>query len=511
MMEPGSRGPPTPPTLRCAISGEATRNAVISRKSGTIYEKGLIEKALSQNGGICPKTGTALSTEDLVRVQTEDGAEDKERTGEDGVGAALGFLQEAWDGKVLELHEARKMLAKTREELGAALYRCEAGEAVVAGLRREIAELRGRVREGVENGEKVGEKEMDGGTGKEERVEKMDAEILKRAMEMGKRLQQERKTRTRPMDYVTGAEVGGFGVGAVGRVGEDGEVVCDVVVEGVVEGMVGVGRCLQRVDLGKMERVGKRVEVGKDALIRVRGFGNGRVIAGERARMGIWGWEDGKYVAKGAVEIPEEDLSDVDRHCLDGVVLTGRQGGEWHWRDFNNDGRIVASGKAKPGLSVIRSHPDGMIFATGGTGGSCVEMWDAASGECVARLEEGVGAVMELIMSEKGYYMGICAGETVRIWDLRKPAVVGVVGGVGQVQGACFDDAGEFGCVVGGGRVALYTAKKKARVVRDGIGIEEGLIGGGFGGRVGCAWGVLGREVLVGGNAHLIKFCPTNQ
>lgn len=51
-----------------SVSGEVPQEPVVSKASGLLFEKRLIEKAIKDQGK-CPVTGEALSVEDLLQVQ----------------------------------------------------------------------------------------------------------------------------------------------------------------------------------------------------------------------------------------------------------------------------------------------------------------------------------------------------------------------------------------------------------------------------------------------------------
>lgn len=57
-------------SLFCAISGQPPLHPVLSIKSGTVYEKSLIQKYLQDNAGKDPITGDQLQDDDLVDIKT---------------------------------------------------------------------------------------------------------------------------------------------------------------------------------------------------------------------------------------------------------------------------------------------------------------------------------------------------------------------------------------------------------------------------------------------------------
>jgi hypothetical protein len=54
--------------MNCTISGEVPEEPVVSKKSGHVYERRLIEKAIEQTGR-CPATGLELSRDGARRLR----------------------------------------------------------------------------------------------------------------------------------------------------------------------------------------------------------------------------------------------------------------------------------------------------------------------------------------------------------------------------------------------------------------------------------------------------------
>lgn len=57
--------------MYCTISGEVPQQPVISRLSGHLFEKRLIEKLLEVSNGICPATGAELKVSDLIAASCQ--------------------------------------------------------------------------------------------------------------------------------------------------------------------------------------------------------------------------------------------------------------------------------------------------------------------------------------------------------------------------------------------------------------------------------------------------------
>jgi pre-mRNA-processing factor 19 len=115
--------------MLCAISGEAPREPVASRKSGNIFEKRLIEAHIAENH-TDPVTGEELAAEDLIELKSPNVVTPR-APNFTSIPAMLSAFQNEWDALVLESHTLKQHLAQTRQELSLALYqRDDAREAL---------------------------------------------------------------------------------------------------------------------------------------------------------------------------------------------------------------------------------------------------------------------------------------------------------------------------------------------------------------------------------------------
>lgn len=134
--------PPHPHThtMLCAISGEAPREPVASRKSGNVFEKRLIEAHVSEHH-TDPVTGEELAVEDLLELKSPQVVTPRPPN-LTSIPALLSAFQNEWDAIVLETHTLKQQLAQTRQELSTALYQNDAATRVIARLARERDEAR---------------------------------------------------------------------------------------------------------------------------------------------------------------------------------------------------------------------------------------------------------------------------------------------------------------------------------------------------------------------------------
>lgn len=125
---------------------------------GVVYEKRLIEQYINEHGTE-PSTGDALTTDDLLAIQSSRVVRPRPPT-LTSIPALLATFQNEWDNLALETYNLKEQLARTREELATALYQHDAAVRVIARLTRERDEARDSlskvtVTDGTANGEEM--------------------------------------------------------------------------------------------------------------------------------------------------------------------------------------------------------------------------------------------------------------------------------------------------------------------------------------------------------------------
>lgn len=123
-----------------AVSGEAPQEPVVSKKSGVVYEKRLVEQYINEHGTE-PSSGEALTTDDLLSIHSSRIVRPRPPT-LTSIPALLATFQNEWDALALETYNLKEQLARTREELATALYQHDAAVRVVARLTKERDEAR---------------------------------------------------------------------------------------------------------------------------------------------------------------------------------------------------------------------------------------------------------------------------------------------------------------------------------------------------------------------------------
>jgi pre-mRNA-processing factor 19 len=126
--------------MLCAISGEAPKAPVASRKSGNVFERRLIEAHIADHH-TDPVTGEDLAVEDLIELKSPAIVTPRPPN-LTSIPSLLSAFQNEWDAIVLETYTLKKQLLQTRQELSTALYQNDAATRVIARLTRERDEAR---------------------------------------------------------------------------------------------------------------------------------------------------------------------------------------------------------------------------------------------------------------------------------------------------------------------------------------------------------------------------------
>ena len=136
----------------CSISGNPCEEPVVSKKTGHIFERSLIEKII-QSSGQCPLTGQSLTLEDIIPLQSMRwkfanfysfilaNKTGKPRPVEcSSIPKLLSVMKTEWDALVLECFTLKQQLEAVRQELSHALYQHDAACRVIARMLKEREE-----------------------------------------------------------------------------------------------------------------------------------------------------------------------------------------------------------------------------------------------------------------------------------------------------------------------------------------------------------------------------------
>ncbi|AQK65170.1 Pre-mRNA-processing factor 19 homolog 2 [Zea mays] len=124
----------------CAISGEVPDEPVVSKKSGLLFERRLIERYIEDHGK-CPATKEDLTMDDIVPVKTNTIVKPRPLQAA-SIPGLLGIFQNEWDALMLSNFALEQQLHTARQELSHALYQHDAACRVIARLKKERDDAR---------------------------------------------------------------------------------------------------------------------------------------------------------------------------------------------------------------------------------------------------------------------------------------------------------------------------------------------------------------------------------
>jgi len=415
----------------CSISGEVPQEPVVSKKSGRIFEKRLIEKAIETYGSD-PVTKEPLSLDDLLPIQVTKVVKPPRTTTNTSIPGLLQTFQNEWDSLMLETYNLKQQLDSVRQELSHSLYQHDAACRVIARLikerddaRRALSQVRGSGQ--TVNGEGGGES-MEG-------VENGITDDLKqRIKDRADELSKYRKKRAIPSTLATAEQIKDFvmksSASALHKASDPGITSLDIhpsdeitVTGGVDHNIVVYSLKTKKVTHHFETEHTKRVnEVLFVAPSNPTANGaredTGLVLscsADKTAKI----WKVGEGDSVHTIKVHSADVTGISVQPTGDFFVTASQDRTWGFHDLTS-GATLAQIQGESASRSVNFHPDGMIVGTGSEEG-VVQIWDIKTQKNVASFEGHKGKVVDISFSENGYYLATAAEDnTVRLWDLRK-------------------------------------------------------------------------------------------
>ncbi|KAL4868062.1 hypothetical protein BDV12DRAFT_170291 [Aspergillus spectabilis] len=417
--------------MLCAISGEAPQVPVVSPKSGSVFEKRLIEAYIAENGKD-PVTGEELSTDDLIEVKSQRVVRPRPPT-LTSIPSLLSVFQEEWDALALETYTLRQTLAQTRQELSAALYQHDAAVRVIARLAQERDEARDALSKVT-----VGAR-ASGATGDAMQVDQtgLPEQVLARVESTQASLSKSRRKRPVPEDWATSEAISAYKPtestdpfypgGKALSVNSSGD---SALVE-TAEGTVGVFSLSQKHIIHNLQSNGPVT----DAIWA----GEKAVVASSTGSVKVF--EGGKEVA--SFNLHAGAATGLALHATGNIVASVGVDKSYVLYDLTSNAAIMQNFSDASLLSV-QFHPDGHLLAAGGADGQ-IKIYDIKTGGVAANYDLA-GPVKRVLFSENGTFLAAVTENStmVSIWDLRSSKEVKVLETGSQVESIHWDYTGQF-------------------------------------------------------------------
>ncbi|KAL4816872.1 WD40-repeat-containing domain protein [Aspergillus spinulosporus] len=417
--------------MLCAISGEAPQEPVVSPKSGSVFEKRLVEAYIAENGKD-PVNGEELSTEDLIEVKTQRVVRPRPPT-LTSIPSLLSVFQEEWDALALETYTLRQTLAQTRQELSAALYQHDAAVRVIARLTKERDEARDAL-------SKVTVGARSSGTSAD--AMQVDSaglpdEVLARVENTQASLSKTRRKRPVPEGWATGEAISAYKPtestdafypgGKALSVNASGD---SILVE-TAEGTVGVFSLSQKQIIHTLQTNGR--------VTNVLWAGEKAVVASSTGSVKVF--ESGKEIAN--FNSHAGAATGLALHATGDIVASVGEDKSYVLYDLTTNG-VILQNFSNASLLSVQFHPDGHLLAAGGVDGQ-IKIYDIKTGALAATYDLS-GAVKRVFFSENGTYLAAVTENStmVSIWDLRSSKEIKVLETGSQVESIHWDYTGQF-------------------------------------------------------------------
>ncbi|KAL1888130.1 hypothetical protein Sste5346_009740 [Sporothrix stenoceras] len=422
--------------MLCAISGEAPEVPVVSKKTGTVYEKRLIEKYIEEHGKE-PGTDAELDVEDLLPLKAGRVVRPRPPT-LTSIPALLATFQNEWDSLALETYTLQEQLAQTRMELATALYQHDAAIRVIARVTKERDEAR----------QSLASVTVTAASGGDTDSMAVDNEELPSALsevvdETHKTLSKSRKKRGVPADWASNDDVAAFEPVAsedlpVSRAtsinveSADGQYAAIAGLDGTV--------AIFAVAAQKLERT---FEVGEPVTTALWTAGTRIVFGTTKGAVKIY--EAGAEVA--TLKSHAGAVTGLAVHPSGRILASVGADKTIALYDLDN-GTRVSRAHSTSSLTSCAFHPDGHLLAAGTSTTGEVQVYMTKTGELATSFVLGA-PVQALVFSENGYWIAATAkGQTtVTIFDLRKEgdAATAKVLDIGSaVSALSWDYSGQF-------------------------------------------------------------------
>ncbi|EER25133.1 hypothetical protein D8B26_007743 [Coccidioides posadasii str. Silveira] len=437
--------------MLCAISGEAPQVPVVSRKSGNVFEKRLIEAYIAEHGKE-PVTGEELTIDDLIELKSARVVRPRPPT-LTSIPSLLGVFQEEWDALALETYTLRQTLAQTRQELSTALYQHDAAVRVIARLRQERDAARdalSKISVGAGRAPAGGDAMQVDSTG-------LSPAVLARIEETQEKLSKTRRKRPIPEDWATSETIQKFKPVATSEslypggdslsLNESGELA----LVGGVDGVAGIYSLVDKAIVASLKGGGGEITdtmwVNDKAVIStstgsVKVFENGAEVASFNSHAGA--------------------VTALARHPTGDIVASVGVDKSYVLYDLSTS-TVVAQIFSDSALSCVQFHPDGHLVAAGAADGQ-IKIFDVKTGSNAASFTCS-GPLKTLFFSENGTWLASVTevSSSVSIWDLRKSEVVKVLEIGNRVDCLSWDYTGQFLLTGGPNGLTVQQYSKSAK------------------------------------------------
>ncbi|KAI3626449.1 hypothetical protein CBS9595_001810 [Malassezia furfur] len=405
------------------FSGEAPKEPVVSKKSGLLFEKRLIERYIDEHGKD-PITGEELSVDDLLPVKSSPHTAFPRPPSHTSVPSLLTALQNEYDAMVFETLALKKhALANVHASLGTASATDDVDMAP-AEAATDAA---------------------------------LPADLLTAIDETASALSSERRARIKrgaPEGYTTPASAASLqqvaSMTSVHGASAPGVTALDVSANGQLvltggkdKAVLVLDRASQKV-LSTFKGHTKPIHAVAFAARANPPVGAAAaelppppyaVSASADKTLRVYAAKDNNtYGLAHTLKGYADEVTGADIHPTDLLVGSASRDGSWALHALTSGERVLHVGAPDADddggyeYESFAFHPDGQLAATG-TAGGAIRVWDVKQGKQSAVFRGHDGAVHSLSFSPNGYLLAAASrgASVVKVWDLRKLEVARTV------------------------------------------------------------------------------------
>lgn len=425
--------------MNCSISGEVPDEPVVSKSSGLLFEKRLIERHI-MDFGKCPVTGEPLTLDDIVPIKT--GKIVKPRPVQAAsIPGMLGMFQNEWDGLMLSNFALEQQLHTARQELSHALYQHDAACRVIARLKKERDEARSILAQAERqfpistpnsvtanapvhsNGKRAADDEELAPNAKKLHPG-ISSSIISELTDCNAALSGKRKKREIPATLAsvdaleTYTQISSHPLNKTSKQGIIALDILhskDIIATGNIDTNAVIFDRPSGQVLATLSGHSKKV-----TSVKFVGQGESIITGSADKTVRLWqGSDDGHYNCKQILKDHSAEVEAVTVHATNNYFVTASLDGSWCFYELSSGTCLTQVSDSSEGYTSAAFHPDGLILGTGTTD-SLVKIWDVKSQANVAKFDGHVGHVTAISFSENGYYLATAAHDGVKLWDLRK-------------------------------------------------------------------------------------------
>ncbi|RMJ28604.1 cell cycle control protein [Aspergillus sp. HF37] len=437
--------------MLCAISGEAPQAPVVSPKSGSVFEKRLIEAYISDNGKD-PVNGEELSADDLIEVKSQRVVRPRAPT-LTSIPSLLSVFQEEWDALALETYTLRQNLVQTRQELSSALYQHDGAVRVIARLTQERDEARDALSKVTVGATKL----TDGGDAMQVDATSLPQSVVERVESTQAALSKTRRKRPVPEGWATAEAISAYQPSESSKPLYPGSKILSVnpsgelALVGGTDGAVGVYSLPQRDVIYTLQTDGPVTDAVWASEKPVICSSTGSVNVFEKDNQAA-GFSTHAGAATALAVHPTGD-----------IIASAGTDKSYVLYDLATNS-VITQIFSDASLLSVKFHPDGHLVAAGGADGQ-IKIFDVKTGAAAANYRMS-GPAKCLFFSENGTFLAAAAEDStmVSVWDLRSSSEIKTLDTGSKVDSINWDYTGQFLLAAGpnGLSVQQYTKATKS-------------------------------------------------